>query len=72
MSDDRQTIEYYARAFERCLAGPAQDTTRSRAELVAHLYDAAEAGELAEAMQRLGSPRSEAAPAPRPASGCSG
>lgn len=61
MSDDRQTIEYYAQAFERCLAGPAQDRTRSRAELVAHLYDAAEAGELAEAVQRLGSPRSAAA-----------
>jgi len=61
MSDDRQSIEYYAQAFERCLAGPARDKTRSRAELVAHLYDAAEAGELAEAMQRLGSPRSAAA-----------
>lgn len=61
MSDDRQTIEYYAQAFERCLAGPARDKTRSRAELAAHLYDAAEAGELAEAMQRLGSPRSAAA-----------
>jgi uncharacterized RDD family membrane protein YckC len=61
MSDDRQTIEYYARAFERCLAGPVQDKRRSRAELVAHLYDAAEAGELAAAMQRLGSPRSAAA-----------
>jgi hypothetical protein len=45
MSDDRQTIEHYAQAFERCLAGPAQEKTRSRAELVAHLYDAAEAGE---------------------------
>jgi uncharacterized RDD family membrane protein YckC len=61
MSDDRQTIECYARAFERCLAGPGQDKARSRAELVAHLYDAAEAGELAGAMQRLGRPRSAAA-----------
>lgn len=48
MSDDRQTIEDYAQAFERCLAGPAQEKARSRTELVAHLYDAAEAGELAE------------------------
>ena len=61
MSDDRQTIERYAQAFERCLAGPAREKTRSRAELVAHLYDAAEAGELAEAVQRLGSPRSAVA-----------
>jgi len=61
MSDDRLTIEHYAQAFERCLAGPAREKTRSRAELVAHLYDAAEAGELAEAVQRLGSPRSAAA-----------
>lgn len=61
MSDDRQTIEDYAQAFGRCLVGPVQDKTRSRAELVAHLYDAAEAGELAEALQRLGSPRSAAA-----------
>jgi uncharacterized RDD family membrane protein YckC len=61
MSDDHQAIEDYAQAFERCLAGPAGEKTRSRAELVAHLYDAAEAGELAGAMQRLGSPRSAAA-----------
>jgi uncharacterized RDD family membrane protein YckC len=61
MSDDRQVIEDYAEAFGRCLAGPARDKTRSRAELVAHLYDAAEAGELTEALQRLGSPRSAAA-----------
>lgn len=61
MSDDRQAIEDYAQAFERCLVGPAQEKTLSRAELVAHLYDAVEAGELAEALQRLGSPRSAAA-----------
>jgi hypothetical protein len=90
MSDDRQAIEDYAQAYERCLPGPARDKTRSRAELAAHLYDAAEAGELAEAMQRLGAPdrprasrspwpgrswcwpSGKAAPAPRPASGCSG
>jgi hypothetical protein len=60
MSDDRQTIEDYAQALERCLVGPVQDKARSR-EVTEHLYDAAEAGELAEALQRLGSPRSAAA-----------
>jgi uncharacterized RDD family membrane protein YckC len=61
MSDDRQAIEDYAQAFGRCLVGPAREKTRSRAELEAHLHDAAEAGELAGALQRLGAPRSAAA-----------
>jgi uncharacterized RDD family membrane protein YckC len=61
MSDDPRTIEDYAQAFERCLVGPAREKARSRDELVAHLYDAAEAGDLAEVLQRLGSPRSAAA-----------
>ncbi len=61
MSDDRQTIEDYAQAVERCLAGPVREKARSSAELAAHLHDAAEAGELAEALLRLGSPRSAAA-----------
>lgn len=61
MNDDWQSIEDYVQASGRCLAGPAREKRRSRAELAAHLYDAAEAGELAEAMQRLGSPRSAAA-----------
>jgi uncharacterized RDD family membrane protein YckC len=61
MSDDRQTIEDYAQALERCLVGPAQDKARSRAEVTELLYDAAEAGELAEALRRLGGPRSAAA-----------
>jgi len=61
MSDDRHRIEDYAQAAARCLPGPARHKTRSKAELAAHLYDAAEAGELAEVLQRLGSPRSAAA-----------
>ncbi|MFC4534482.1 RDD family protein [Sphaerisporangium dianthi] len=61
MKDDGQIIEEYARAFEGHLAGSAQDKARRRQELVGHLSDAAEEGELAEALERLGTPASAAA-----------
>ncbi|MQA86545.1 MAG: hypothetical protein GEV03_18410 [Streptosporangiales bacterium] len=60
MTDDRQRIEDYAAQFERHLAGSAQDRAWTRAELVDHLSDAAEAGELADALRRLGGPEAAA------------
>jgi uncharacterized RDD family membrane protein YckC len=61
VTNDQQTIADYTRAFERHLAGTAADKARSKAALVEHLSDAADAGELAEALQRLGSPEAAAA-----------
>jgi uncharacterized RDD family membrane protein YckC len=54
-------IDDYARRFEQHLPGPAHERARSRAELVEHLSDAADAGELPAAMERLGSPEQAAA-----------
>jgi uncharacterized RDD family membrane protein YckC len=61
VTNDQQTITDYAHAFERHLAGSATDKARSKAALVEHLSDAADAGELAAALQRLGSPEAAAA-----------
>jgi uncharacterized RDD family membrane protein YckC len=61
VTNDQQTITDYAHAFERHLAGSATDRARSKAALVEHLSDAADAGELAAALQRLGSPEAAAA-----------
>jgi uncharacterized RDD family membrane protein YckC len=71
MSHDQQVIAEYARRFQDHLVGPAQQKAAARAELVEHLTDAADAGELAQALGRLGSPEAAAgafAPARPPAS----
>jgi uncharacterized RDD family membrane protein YckC len=60
MSDDQQVIQEYARRVEDRLVGPAQQKASARAELVEHLTDAADAGELAEALARLGGPEAAA------------
>jgi uncharacterized RDD family membrane protein YckC len=60
MTESPEVIERYARKFERHLTGSAHDRARSRAELIAHLSDAAEAGELAEVLHRLGDPETAA------------
>ncbi|MGW0804814.1 RDD family protein [Nonomuraea sp. NPDC002799] len=59
MSHERQTIDDYTERVARHLSGPARD--RAKAELGEHLSDAAEAGELAEALSRLGTPQAAAA-----------
>ncbi|MET9341928.1 RDD family protein [Nonomuraea sp. NPDC003804] len=61
MRDDEQIIEDYARVFERHLVGPAKDKERRTQELVGHLSDAAQDGELAGTLKRLGPPESAAA-----------
>ena len=61
MIDSSDVIDRYARRFERHLSGSPEDRARTTAELVAHLSDAAEAGELAEALSRLGTPETAAA-----------
>jgi uncharacterized RDD family membrane protein YckC len=60
MSEDRSTIEEYAARFEQHLAGTAQERERSKVELVAHLADADDAGELDAALGRLGTPEEAA------------
>jgi uncharacterized RDD family membrane protein YckC len=60
VNEDLSAIEDYARRFEEHLPGSAQDRARSRAELFEHLSDAAEAGELPEALARLGTPEEAA------------
>ncbi|MEU6782620.1 RDD family protein [Nonomuraea angiospora] len=59
MSDEQQIIDDYAERAGRHLTGPAGE--RAKEELVDHLSDAAEAGELAEALSRLGTPEEAAA-----------
>ncbi|MFI7130975.1 RDD family protein [Nonomuraea sp. NPDC050153] len=59
MSDDRRIIDDYVDRAGRHLTGPARD--RAKAELGEHLSDAAEAGELTEALSRLGAPEEAAA-----------
>ncbi|SEM25831.1 RDD family protein [Nonomuraea pusilla] len=56
MNDDQRRIDHYADAFERRLACSAAERARRRAELVEHLTDAAEAGDLDDALARLGDP----------------
>jgi hypothetical protein len=59
MSDERQTIDACTARVARHLSGPARD--RAKAELSEHLADAAEAGELTDALARLGTPQEAAA-----------
>lgn len=57
---EQQQIDEYADEFARHLVAPPDERRQRRAELVGHLADAAEAGELAAALDRLGSPESAA------------
>ncbi|WP_049567163.1 RDD family protein [Nonomuraea sp. SBT364] len=59
MSDAKQTIDDYTERVVRQL--PAPDRDRAKAELGDHLSEAAEAGELDEALSRLGPPEEAAA-----------
>ncbi|MFG6195558.1 RDD family protein [Nonomuraea sp. JJY05] len=59
MSDEQQIIDDYVERAARHLTGPARE--RAKEELGEHLSDAAEAGELAEALSRLGTPEEAAA-----------
>ncbi|MEV4567155.1 RDD family protein [Nonomuraea sp. NPDC049419] len=59
MSDERRTIDDYTDKVARHLIGAERD--RARAELGDHLSEAAEAGELTEALDRLGPPAEAAA-----------
>ncbi|MFE0154257.1 RDD family protein [Nonomuraea sp. NPDC059007] len=59
MSNEQEIIDDYAQRVGRHLTGPARD--KARAELGAHLSDAAETGELDHALERLGTPREAAA-----------
>ncbi|MDF2705000.1 RDD family protein [Nonomuraea muscovyensis] len=59
MTDERQIIDDYTERVGRHLTGPARD--RAKAELSEHLSDAAEMGELAQVLSRLGAPEEAAA-----------
>jgi uncharacterized RDD family membrane protein YckC len=59
MSNEQEIIDDYAERAGRHLTGPARE--KAKAELGAHLSDAAEAGELDHALSRLGTPREAAA-----------
>ncbi|WP_043630857.1 RDD family protein [Nonomuraea candida] len=59
MSNEQEIIDDYTERVGRHLMGPARD--RAKAELGAHLSDAAEAGELDHALSRLGPPKEAAA-----------
>jgi uncharacterized RDD family membrane protein YckC len=61
VTNDRQAIEAYADRVERHLVGSAPQKGAIRAELLDHLDGAASAGELADALRRLGSPETAAA-----------
>ncbi|HEX6685161.1 MAG TPA: RDD family protein [Candidatus Limnocylindrales bacterium] len=61
MTAQSQRISEYAGAVARYLPGPAAERDQRRAELVEHLMDAAETGELDEALRRLGDPEQAAA-----------
>ncbi len=61
MKDDRHVIEAYVQLVERQLVASAAEKDSIRAEMLDHLGDAAEAGELEEALQRLGPPEATAA-----------
>jgi uncharacterized RDD family membrane protein YckC len=54
-------IEEYADDFERWIVGSDAYKSECRAELVAHLHEAEEAGDLHGALERLGSPKAAAA-----------
>jgi uncharacterized RDD family membrane protein YckC len=61
MNDDRQAIEAYADRVGSHLVGSELQKGAIRAELLDHLDGAADAGELADAMRRLGNPVAAAA-----------
>ncbi|MEV0830011.1 RDD family protein [Nonomuraea rubra] len=58
MSNEQEIIDDYAERVGRHLLGSSRD--KAKAELGAHLSDAAEAGELEHALSRLGTPREAA------------
>jgi uncharacterized RDD family membrane protein YckC len=67
---EQERIDEYADQVARHLVASPAERMRRRAELVGHLSDAAEAGELTETLQRLGGPEAAArslAPTRRPA-----
>lgn len=66
MTNNTDVIDRYARKFERYLSGSPDERARTTAELIAHLSDAADAGELAEVLTRLGTPETAAATFARP------
>ena len=57
---DRKVIETYTRDVAALLPGPARERRAIVAELADHLTEAAEAGELDEALRRLGDPEAAA------------
>ncbi|TDD37568.1 RDD family protein [Actinomadura sp. KC06] len=57
MTDEQRIIDDYAREYEGLLAGSPDERARGGREMAGYLQDAAEAGELAETLRRLGSPR---------------
>jgi len=61
MNDERRTIEAYVDRVERHLVASTAEKASIRAELFDHLDGAAEAGELEDALQRLGPPETTAA-----------
>lgn len=61
MTDSQPRLDVYTRAFARQLVGTPDEIAAAAADLEAHLSDAAEAGELDEALARLGSPEAAAA-----------
>lgn len=61
MTNDHSTIAAYVHEFASYLIGSSEDRARAKAELAEHLTDAAEAGELREALERLGTPERAAA-----------
>ena len=61
MTDERRAIETYVNSVERHLIASAKEKASIRAELLDHLGGAAEAGELDDALRRLGPPEATAA-----------
>lgn len=61
MSDTIRVIEDYVSQVDEFLSGTREARAVVRAELTGHLAEAAEAGELQLALERLGSPRNAAA-----------
>jgi uncharacterized RDD family membrane protein YckC len=61
MTDPIRVIEDYVRQVDAFLSGTREARSLVRAELTGHLAEAAEAGELQLALERLGNPRNAAA-----------
>lgn len=60
LAGDAQRIDGYAAAVERLLACPPAQAAQRRRELTEHLHDAAQAGDLAQALASLGDPQQAA------------